>query len=251
LLAIKEGDILLTSKLKDYETCVGELSRLKIPAIQNSPGMSCAEAISASQKSLEELEKYRSQCRKCSIATIGEGYDKSPIEILVGQTNDSRRLRNAMYEKVSQEDFKFSFVDKTQNWQLIRDIVVPHIEDVASELAVSPRVLELLEWLGDSVDFRESFDPGTDAAMSAYAAMTQLLKSKPNQINPLLIGLRAKLSAVVTALPDDFSDLAVAKEYAGQDFAELMQGVSQLNDEQRKALVQNINSAVKLYGQWK
>lgn len=251
LLAIKEKDILLASKLKDYEICVGELALIKLPDIQNLPGSLCADTLSAGKMMLHELEKYGSQCRKCSIATIGEGYDKSPIEILVDQTNESRRLRDALYNIVSQENAKLVFENKTQSWQLIRDIVVPHIEDVASELAVSPVVLELLEWLGDSVDFRDGFDAGTDAAMSAYTTMIQLLKSKPNQFNPLVLELRAKLSAVVSALPDDFSDLVVAREYAGQDPSLLTQGVLQLNDEQRKVLVKNINSAVKLYGKWK
>ena len=250
LVAMKERDILLGPKLKDYEECVRELMLIKLPVIPKPSGESCTD-LAAGQKAFAELNKYEYGCHKCSIATIGEGYEKSPIEILVDQPNDSRRLRNAMYEKVSQENAKFSFEDKNQIWQLMRDIVVPHIEDVASEMAVSPSVLELLEWLGDSIDFRESFDAGTDAAISAYAAMTQLLMSKPKKINPLVVELQTRLSAVVTALPDDFGDLAVARAYAGQDPSQLTQGVLQLNDEQRKVLMQNINTAVKLYRQWK
>ena len=47
--------------------------------------------------------------------------------------------------------------------------------------------------------------------------MAQLLNTKPNQINPLVLELRTQLLAVVSTLPDDFGDLAVAKQYADQD----------------------------------
>ena len=247
LNAIKERDILLTSKLENFANCVSDLKNIQVPEIQKQTNTACGESLAASQKTLEGLKAYESDCDKCNIGAIGEGYAKSPVEILVAQTKDARDLRDTLYDMVSYENTTVS-LNKSQKWQLMRDIVIPHVEDKATEMEVSSRIMQLVEKLGDSVENQENFSVSSDNTIAAYAAFAQLLQAKSSESVKRSQEMLNKLAAVAIPVPSNQSHL----QYFGvQDTAQLQQIILELNDEQRSALIQSINAAVKTYGQWK
>lgn len=251
LQAIKERDILLMSKLQSYEACVGKLAALHLPKVSIQSSGHCQESLLASRKIFDKLTINQSACHKCSLATIGEGYEKSPIEILVEQNDDSRKLRDALYEIVSRKTSAVASLNSQQKWQFMRDVVISHAEDVADALKVSPNIVELLGWLGDSADLQENFGAATDAVMSAYASMLHLLTAKTLDAHQATVNLQKKLSETLAALSGYFADLVVARKYIEQDPEKMKQDFLRLNVEQRQALIRNIDAAVKQYGQWK
>ena len=251
LQAIKERDFLLTSKLEHYETCVVELKHVHLPNVSPPANLACHDAQEQNNKTIKTLKSFETECRNCSLSTIGEGYQNSAAQILEMQDNDSRALRNALYETVSQADDVATTLSRQQKWQFLRDVVIQHVEDTADELNESSAIVELLEWLDDSTDDQKNFNIATDRAISVYEAISQLLQSSPSKAESRASVLKKRLLELTAVLPENFADLQTARQHASQTPEQLKQRFLEQSEINRQAMIKTIDAVVKVYRQWK
>ena len=228
------------------KTGFGPFISLKRPKTSDVP-------VSASKyaKTIKTLKSFETECRNCSLSTIGEGYQNSAAQILEMQDNDSRALRNALYETVSQADDVATTLSRQQKWQFLRDVVIQHVEDTADELNESSAIVELLEWLDDSTDDQKNFNIATDRAISVYEAISQLLQSSPSKAESRASVLKKRLLELTAVLPENFADLQTARQHASQTPEQLKQRFLEQSEINRQAMIKTIDAVVKVYRQWK
>lgn len=239
---LAERDVLLNFKVDDFEACIPPQWDISIPAATKVDEPSCSETLADAENNLRNARSDVKTCHSCGLATIGQGYNKSPLEILVAQQQDARRLREALYKQLINS--AADALPAVNQWQITRDIFIAYVTDTALQL---PRSQKLIVMLGHLEKFLESLDApdsDTDIVMNVYRQLAATLQASEQQRNRHAIELWKTFNEVV---PDHQPAIPNVQYTGFGNPQEIIYFIDSLSDQQRDTLESAINMALSRY----
>jgi hypothetical protein len=239
---LAERDVLLNFKVEDFQACIPAAWEISIPSNTSIDNESCSKTLADAKNNLGSARNDLKACQTCGLATIGQGYNKSPLEILVAQQQDARRLREALYKQLLDNDA--GELPAVNQWHITRDIFIAYITDTAIRL---PRSQKLIVMLGQLEKFLEPIDEpdrDTDEVMTVYRQLAAVLQASGQQRNQHAIELWETFNKVV---PDHRPAISNVQYTGFSNPQEVTYFIDSLSDQQRETLESTINTALSRY----
>ena len=241
--ALNERDRLLSSKADGFEACVPPLRDIvvanSIPQDSNQP---CDQPLANMQLEISELSGDLKICQGCSLGVLGEGINKSAMELLIAQQKDARVLRQALYQQLQSD--KVGFLSELNQWLITRDVFLAYVTDTALQQSNTQKLIVMLEHLEQQLETVDTPSEFTDKVVQVYHQLAKTLQSKPGHRRENAEHL---LDMFVEVVPQ-YASTDTPARYAGfNDTLEMAQRFNAMSPQERDALVSAINSAVKKY----
>ena len=241
--AIRERDVLLTPKAEKAAKCLSTLSNLVIEGKEPVESKTCEALLVKGRGKLDRLTKELGRCRACGLANIGNGYNKSPVEILVAQEKDARILREALYNELVNQREADRFAAFNQ-WQITRDIFIAYITDKTIEMPKSAKLNVMLQQLEKKLESSDAPNESTKKVIEVYRQIAATLQSKSSA---RMSEAKQLLEKFRQAIPE-FSDSRDSMRYTGfNDATDLEQSFNTMMRQEINTLVTVIRTAVDRY----
>ena len=240
--ALAERDLLLTSKADSFESCVPPLRDISVGPNSSSDDTLCDKTLTSAKSELAAAANDLKTCQSCSLATIGEGYNKSALEILVAQQKDARTLRENLYQQLLAK--KVGMLSTANQWQITRDVFLAYITDTAIQLANTQPLIVMLEHLEKTLESVDAPGDKTNKVMDVYRQLANTLQDKPENRHQNAIHLWELFNGVV---PRHHATTDMVRHSGFNDADEIVQLVNTMSAPDRQILVSAITSALARY----
>lgn len=240
--ALNERDQLLTSKAEEFEACVPPLRDISVAVdIPVNGDNLCDQPLADIKNEIGDLTVDWKTCQACSLGTVGEGINKSAMEILIAQQKDARVLRQALVEQFT--GGSVGDLSGLNQWLITRDVFLAYVTDTALQLSNTQKLIVMLEHLEKTLESMDARNEFTDKVVEVYGQLANTLQSKAKNRLRDAERLWQMFSDVVPDIP-----AATPARYAGFDGpVEMTRGFNAMSPQERATLASAISAAVKKY----
>ncbi len=240
--SLNERDRMLTSKAEEFEACMPVLRDVSIVADTPVAGQECEQTLAAIEDETGKFEADLNTCQACSLGIMGEGINKSAMEILIVQQKDARVLREALYQQLTSD--YVGDLSALNQWLVTRDVFLAYITDTANKLSNTQTLIVMLQQLEQKLVALDAPNEYTDQVMEVYRQLASTLQSKPKKRREQT----ERLWQMFTAVVPEYHVAAAKPGSTGFDEAiEMAQRFNAMAPQERDTLVSVISTAVKKY----